>query len=101
MVGVILCSNARVFSAASTLVDVGDQQVGGAHELHVEAGVEHVRRGHALVHEARLGSDDFRQMGQEGDDVVLGLALDGVDAGDVEGGVPALCPDRRGRPLSG
>ena len=30
------------------LVDVGDQDVGGAHELHVEAGVEHVGRGHAL-----------------------------------------------------
>ena len=28
-------------------VDVGDQDVGGAHQLHVEAGVEHVRRGHA------------------------------------------------------
>ena len=78
------------------LVDVGDQQVGGAGQLHVEAGVEHVGGGHALVHEARLGADDFRQMGQEGDDVVLGLALDLVDPRDVEGGVPGLGPDRLG-----
>ncbi len=82
-------------------VDIGDQEVGGAHELHVEAGVEHVRRGHALVHEARLGADDLGEMRQEGDDVVLGLALDLVDARDVEGGVLALRPDRRARPPSG
>ena len=69
------------------LVDVGDQQVGGAHELHVEAGVEHVGRGHALMHEARLGPDDLGQMGEEGDDVVLDLALDLVDARDVELGL--------------
>ena len=78
------------------LVDVGDQQVRGAGQLHVEAGVEHVGRGHALVHEARLGADDFGQMGQEGDDVVLGLALDLVDPRDVEGGVLGLGPDRLG-----
>ncbi len=77
-------------------VDVGDENVGGARELHVEAGVEHVRRGHALMHEARLRPDDLGQMGQEGDDVVLDLALDRVDARDVEGGVLALGPDRFG-----
>ena len=78
------------------LVDVGEQQVGGAGQLHVEAGVEHVGRGHALVHEARLGTDDLGEMGQEGDDVVLGLALDLVDALDVEDGVLGLGPDRPG-----
>ena len=82
-------------------VDVGDQDVGGAHELHVEAGVEHVRRGHALVHEARLRPDDLGEMGEEGDDVVLDLALDRVDARDVERGVAALRPDRLAPPPSG
>ena len=48
------------------------------------------------MHEARLGADDFGEVGQEGDDVVLGLALDLVDAGDVEGGVLGLGPDRLG-----
>ena len=43
--------------------------------------------------EARLGADDFGQMGQEGDDVVLGLALDLVDPLDLEG---AALPDRLG-----
>jgi hypothetical protein len=81
------------------LVDVGDQEIGGAHQLHVEAGVEHVGRGHALVHEARLGADDLGEMGQEGDDVVLGLALDLVDAFDVEGRVLGLGPDRPRRLL--
>ena len=80
MVGVILCSKARFFSAASRRVDVREQQVGGAHELHGEAGVEHVRRGHALVDEARVRADELGEVGEEGDDVVLHLALDLVDA---------------------
>jgi hypothetical protein len=71
-------------------VHVRQQQVGGAGQLHVEAGVEHVGRGHALMHEARFGADDLGQMGQEGDDVMLGLALDLVDALDVEGRAPPL-----------
>jgi hypothetical protein len=88
-----LVFEARASSAPPAAVDIGDQQVGGAGQLHGQAGVEHVGRGHALVHEARLGPDDLGQMGQEGDDVVLGLALDLVDPVDVEGGVLALFPD--------
>ena len=48
------------------------------------------------MHKAGLRADNFRQMGQEGDDVVLGLALDLVDARDIEGGVLGLGPDRPG-----
>ena len=76
------------------LVDVRNQQVRGAGELDVETGVEHVGGGHALMDEAGLGADDFGQMGEEGDDVVLGLALNLVDPGDVEGGIFGLGPDR-------
>ena len=75
------------------LVDVGDQKIRGAGELHVETGVEHVGRGHALVHEARIRADEFGEVGEEGDDVVLDLALDLVDPRDVELGVLALGPD--------
>ena len=49
------------------------------------------------MHEARLGPDDLGEVGEEGDDVVLDLALDRVDARDVERGVLALVPDRLGR----
>ena len=45
------------------------------------------------MNEARFRPDDFRQMGQEGDDVVLGLALDLLDARNIELGVLALGPD--------
>ena len=38
------------------------------------------------MHEARFGPDDLRQMREERDDVVLDLALDLVDARDVEFG---------------
>jgi hypothetical protein len=79
---------------AEHLVDVGDQQVGRAGELHVEAGIEHVGGGHALVNEARLGTDDLGQMGGEGDDVVLGFPLDLVDPRHVENHVAGLGPDR-------
>ncbi len=34
--------------------------------------------------EAGLRTDEFGDRGQEGDDVVLDLGLDGIDAGDVE-----------------
>ena len=45
------------------------------------------------MHEARFRPDDLGEMRQEGDDVVLHLALDRVDARDVEDGVAALLPD--------
>ena len=67
------------------LVDVAEQDVGGLGELDGEAGVEHVRRGHALVHEARLRADELAEPGQEGDHVVLGDLLDGVDLRDLAG----------------
>ena len=74
-------------------VDIGEQDVAGARQLHGEAGVEHVRRGHALVDEARVRADEFGEMGQEGDDVMLGDALDLVDPLDVECRGAALFPD--------
>ena len=98
MVGVSLCSKRALLQRGQQRVEIGEQEVGGAHELHVEAGVEHVGRGHALVHEARFGADDLGEVGQEGDDVVLDLALDLVDARDVELGVAALLPDASWRP---
>ena len=91
MVGVSLCSKRAALQRREQLVGIGDQDIGRARKLHVEAGVEHVGRGHALMHEARFRADDLRQMGQEGDDVVLDLGLDRVDARDIEG---------RGAPLS-
>jgi hypothetical protein len=45
------------------------------------------------MHVARFRADDFGNMRQEGDDVVLDLGLDGVDAGDVELGGVAFGPD--------
>ena len=45
------------------------------------------------MHEARLRPDDLGEVRQEGDDVVLDLGLDGVDARDVEFGGLALFPD--------
>jgi len=42
------------------------------------------------VDEARLRPDDLGQVGEKGDDVVLDLALDLIDAGDVEIGVLPL-----------
>src|SRR4029450_269208 len=90
MVGVILCSKARRRSAAMSASTSG---IGGAHQLHVEAGVEHVGRGHALMHEARLWPHDLGEMSEERDHVVLDLALDGIDARDAEFGVLAFVPD--------
>jgi hypothetical protein len=75
------------------LYEVGVDQVGRARELDRKTGIEHVRRRHAEMHEARLRPDDFREMRQEGDHVVARLAFDLVDACDVELRVLALVPD--------
>ena len=48
------------------------------------------------MHEARFRADDLGEMRQEGDDVVLDLGFDRVDARDVELGGLALVPDRLG-----
>ena len=42
------------------------------------------------MHETRFRPDDFGQMGEEGDDVVLDLALDLLDARDIE--LARSCP---------
>ena len=47
-----------------------------------------------LVHEPGIGADEFGEMGQESDDVVLGDALDLVDARDVEFYMARLFPYR-------
>ena len=44
-------------------VEIGEQDVARPRELHREAGVEHVRRGHALMQEARLRPDDLPRDG--------------------------------------
>ncbi|MNN31808.1 hypothetical protein D3C81_1455100 [compost metagenome] len=84
------------FQRGQDAVDAAQQQVGRARQLHREAGVQHVRGGHALVQEAGFLADDFRHMGQEGDDVVLGGAFDLVDAVGVKDDVFALGPDGLG-----
>ena len=78
-------------------VDVGQQDVGGADELHAEAGVEDVRRGQPLMQVAGLRPDDLGDVGQERDDVVAGLRLDLLDARGVELRPGALAADRLGR----
>ena len=45
------------------------------------------------MHEAGVGADEFGEVGQERDDVVLRYGLDFVDSRDVELGLRALVPD--------
>ena len=77
-------------------VDVREKNVGRPRELHRKTGVEHVGRGHALMDEARLGPDEFGEMGQKGDDVMMRDLLDRVDPRHVEGDMAGLFPDRLG-----
>src|SRR5207248_5903004 len=71
-------------------IDIGQQNVGGLRQLHRKASVEHIARGHSLMHEARLGADMLGEVGQKGDHVMAGLALDLVDALGLEA---AALPD--------
>mgnify|MGYP001166123673 CR=1 FL=1 len=74
-------------------IDIGNENVGGPHQLDIEAGVEHVRRGHALVDESRFGTDVLGEVREKRDDVVPGDGLDLVDAGDVENSFGAFLPN--------
>ena len=73
-------------------IEIGKQEVCRTNQLNVEAGVEDVGRGHALVHKPGLRSDVLGQMREEGDHVVLRHGLDLVDPLDVEDGRGALFP---------
>ncbi len=79
-----------LFQRGEQGVDIGDEEVGRLHELEVETGVKDVGRRHPLMQEAGLRPYFFRDRGEEGDDIVLHLALDFIDAGDLE--IPAI-PD--------
>ena len=92
MVGVSLVLEGAALQRGEQRVDVGDQDVAGALQLHREAGVEHVGARHALMDEARVRADELGEMGEEGDDVVLGHPLDLVDARDVELGLARPSP---------
>jgi hypothetical protein len=85
IVGVILVLDARPASARRERVHVLDEEVDARLELHGEAGVEHVRAGHALVEEARSGPTCSATLVRKRDDVVLHLSLDRVDPLDLEG----------------
>jgi hypothetical protein len=76
-------------------VDVGNENVARTLELDGKAGIQHVRRRHALVDEACIIPDEFSEMREERDDVVLDLALDRVDARHVELRFATALPDRR------
>ena len=101
IVGVSLCSIGAALQHREQRVEIGDQDVRRPAQLHGEAGVEHVRAGHALVQEARLGPDMLGDTGQEGDDVVLRLGLDRVDPVDVERRAFLRVPHRLAPPPSG
>jgi hypothetical protein len=68
-------------------VNILDQDVGGLGQLHRKGGVQHVRGGHALMHEARFGSDLFGNPVEEGDHVMLEDGFLGVNGGHVDLGV--------------
>ena len=63
-------------------IDIGDQDVGSLRHLDGEAGIQHIGRGHSLMHESRLLAHMLGQIGEEGDHVVPGFALDLVDPRD-------------------
>ena len=89
----VLVFKRALFQRRKQIVQPSKQKVGGPGELHIETGIENVGGCHALVNVSGVLADDFGKMGQEGDNIMLGLALDFVDAGDIECRVSGLVPD--------
>jgi len=92
----ILVFHCAALESAQQRIHVLKKDIGRLDKLDIEACVQNVRGRHALVHETGVRSDNFSQMGEESDDVVLGFALDFVNAVDIECRVAALFPDRCG-----
>ena len=74
-----------VFQCPQQGVNVGEQNIGGAGQLHIEAGVQHVRGGHALMHKTRFRPNMFGKRGQKCDDIMFNLALNFINARDIKG----------------
>ena len=70
--------------------DAAFEQGAGPVELHREASIEDIGRGEALVDETRLGPHVVREVGEEGDHVVPGLALDRIDLHGIDQRVRVL-----------
>ena len=88
-VGVNLCSKARRLSAASSASRSArrmSEACGSSTARQVSSTRRRSCRNAGSVHRDRY----LGEMGQEGDDIVMDLRLDGVDAGDVELGGLAL-----------
>ena len=89
--GVALLEGAALADLAE-LPAVLDEDVGGLNKLVAECRVAEVGGGHAKVHPARrlglalgdIAVDVLAHVGEEGDDVVVGHGLDGVDLVLVE-----------------
>jgi len=77
-------------------LDIGDEEIGRAHQLNIETSIEDIGGCHALMNKPRLWPDDFGEMGEKSHHVMLDLAFDRIDARDIEFRRFAFCPDRLG-----
>ena len=67
-------------------IEALEDEVGGGTALQGQAGVDDIAAGQAVVEVAALLADRLGDLGDEGDDVVVGRALQLVDALDVDPG---------------
>ena len=98
MHGISFVSNARRFSASNSVSTSASKIVCGLHHLHRQARVEHVGRRHTLMHKSRFFANMLGKLGGEGDDVVLGLALDLVDPCNASIGIRLVAVSRSPQP---
>ena len=95
MVGVCLNSRARCLRMRGERQNALANEPGGLFDLQRLGGVDHVVGSETVVQPTGFRADLFRHGGGEGDDVVLDLGLDLLNAGDVDISVGANGP--RGR----
>ena len=81
------------FQRCQQLVEIGEQQIACAHQLYVEAGIENIRRSHALMNETAVRTNKFSQMGEECDDVMFGDGFDFINTGNNKFSRAAFFPN--------
>ena len=93
-------SKARRLSTSPSADQVALQQLAAGLELQRQAGVEHVRAGHAVVDVLARLADVLGHVGEEGDHVVVGRLLDLGHPRRLEGRLGLDLGDRLGRHLA-
>ena len=85
------------FQASKQTIKSGQHQISGPGQLNGQGCVQNVRRCHTLMHKPRILANMFGKVGQKGNNIMFGFALNFVNAINFKGAALPNCGGRFGR----